>query len=182
MIWAAKEDDQLAFIRRKKVRGYEYYQAVRNYRDEDGKHRQEVLYHLGPHNSFSARRLWLLEKVNIYRGSANRWRKRAEALRYKLLDVHGSAFVDGMIPSEEECAREHDWWEEQYDALLEDVYYHTYSETESMDAIEIETQIEKYRDCLKHHAATRLAEQADHRAEDHQAKLDKLLRIQRQYF
>ena len=40
----------MAFVRRKKVRGYTYYQFVRNYR-EGGKHRQEVLCHLGPYDS-----------------------------------------------------------------------------------------------------------------------------------
>ncbi len=44
----------MAFIRRKKVHGYEYYQAVRNYRDSNGKHHQEVLCHLGKHNSLDA--------------------------------------------------------------------------------------------------------------------------------
>jgi hypothetical protein len=155
---------------------------VRNYRDEDGKHRQEVLYHLGSHNSLSARRLWLLEQVNVYRERANLQRKRAEALRDKLLDLHRWEFVDGTIPSEGACAREHDWWEEQYDALSLAVYYDPYYKPEFMNAIEIEIQIERYRDCLNHHAAVRLAENADRRADDHQAKLDKLLRIQRQYF
>jgi hypothetical protein len=40
----------VAFVRYKSVKGKKYYQVVRNYR-EDGKHKQEVLCHLGPHRS-----------------------------------------------------------------------------------------------------------------------------------
>ncbi len=53
-MWSSKEEHRVAFIRRKKVHGYEYYQAVRNYRDSNGKHHQEVLCHLGKHNSLDA--------------------------------------------------------------------------------------------------------------------------------
>jgi hypothetical protein len=48
-----KEEASLAFVRRKKVRDYTYYQLVRNYRKE-GKHRQEMLAHLGHHDSLEA--------------------------------------------------------------------------------------------------------------------------------
>jgi hypothetical protein len=41
------------FVRRKKVNGNTYYQLVRNYR-EDGKHRQQVLCHLGRYKSIEA--------------------------------------------------------------------------------------------------------------------------------
>jgi hypothetical protein len=40
----------MAFVLQKNVKGYRYYQLVRNYR-EQGKHRQEVIKHLGPHDS-----------------------------------------------------------------------------------------------------------------------------------
>ena len=43
----------MAFVRRKNVRGYTYYQLVRNYR-EGGEHRQEMLEHLGHHDSLEA--------------------------------------------------------------------------------------------------------------------------------
>ena len=43
----------MAFIRHKNVRGYTYYQLVHNY-TEGGKHRQEVLAHLGTHDSLEA--------------------------------------------------------------------------------------------------------------------------------
>jgi len=43
----------VAFIRKKRVNGREYYQLVENYRD-DGKHRQRVLAHLGKHSTIEA--------------------------------------------------------------------------------------------------------------------------------
>ncbi len=43
----------MAFVRTKSVDSNKYYQLVRNYR-EGGKHRQEVLYHLGKHRSLEA--------------------------------------------------------------------------------------------------------------------------------
>jgi hypothetical protein len=48
-----KEQASLAFVRSKNVRGYTYYQLVRNDR-VGGKHRQEVLEHLGHHDSLEA--------------------------------------------------------------------------------------------------------------------------------
>jgi hypothetical protein len=48
-----QEQDGIAFLRYKTVKGHRYYQLVRNYR-EDGVHRQEVLCHLGPHDSIDA--------------------------------------------------------------------------------------------------------------------------------
>jgi hypothetical protein len=41
------------FVRRKKVKDNIYYQLVGNYR-ENGKHRQQVLCHLGQHESLDA--------------------------------------------------------------------------------------------------------------------------------
>jgi hypothetical protein len=48
-----KEQTSLAFVRRKNVHGYTYYQLVRNY-SEGGEHRQEMLEHLGHHDSLEA--------------------------------------------------------------------------------------------------------------------------------
>src|SRR5215203_6365650 len=53
-MWSSQEEHRVAFIRHKKVHGYVYYQAVRNYRDSHGEHRQEVLCHLGKHNCLDA--------------------------------------------------------------------------------------------------------------------------------
>jgi hypothetical protein len=159
-----------------------YHQVVRNYRDENGKHHQEVLCHLGPHDSLSARRLWLLEQAKRYGERAALDKKRAKALKDRLLDLYGWEFVDGAIPSEAEAARELDWWWEEYDDLYRPDYYRTYSGTESMEAEEINIQLDKYIGCLDYYGAIRLAEMADRRADEIQARLDKLLRTQREYF
>ena len=171
----------MAFIRRKRVHGHEYYQAVRNYRDRDGKHHQQMLCHLGAHDSLEAAIDAKRKKVKIHRGRAVLQRMRAKALRAKLLDLHGWEFVDREIPSEAVAARQFNfWWEEREEYF--DSYYYIYSGTESMDLEEFDIQIEKYSDCLNYHVANRLAAMADLRADTHQAVLDKLLQVQREYF
>ncbi len=67
----------MAFIRRKKVHGHNYYQAVRNYRDKNGKHRQEVLCHLGVHSSLDAAIDAKRKRVKIYQELTLSWRTAA---------------------------------------------------------------------------------------------------------
>jgi hypothetical protein len=170
----------VAFIRSKKVHGYHYYQAVRNYRDREGKHRQEVLCHLGVHSSLEATIAAEQEEVKIHRKRAFLQRAQAKVLKDEILDLHGWEFIGGEIPSEVEAAREFD----SLLAELEDYFspYHAYSGTEFMEIEDIYIELDKYRACLDYHATMRLAGRADGRASDHQSKLDKLLRIQREYF
>lgn len=78
----------LAFVRYKKVNGKKYYQLVRNYR-ENGKHKQEVLYHLGPqYDSLEAVIKDVEGKATFYRnwGSANR--ADAERMEELLLEEY----------------------------------------------------------------------------------------------
>ena len=174
----------MAFIRWKKVHGHKYYQAVRSYRDRAGKHRQEVLCHLGKHKSLEAAIDAERKKVKIHRERASLQLIRANALRAKLLDLHGWEFVDGKIPSEAEAARELDVWWPQWEAYFDPNYRRDsyYSGTEYMDVEEADIQVEKYMSCIEYHAASRLAKMADSRADGHQERLDKLLRVQREYF
>lgn len=74
----------MAFVRRKNVRGYTYYQLVRNYREE-GKHRQEMLAHLGHHESLEAAILAEDRKVAAdlayYERRISYWLDEAEDIR-----------------------------------------------------------------------------------------------------
>ena len=74
----------MAFVRRKKVHGYTYYQLVRNYREE-GKHRQEMLAHLGHHESLEAAILAEDRKVAAdlayYERRISYWLDEAEDIR-----------------------------------------------------------------------------------------------------
>jgi hypothetical protein len=174
----------VAFIRRKKMRGYEYYQAVHNYRDRDGRHRQKVLCHLGTHNSLEAAIAAKRKQIKIELKEASFHRKRATAIRDWLLDRHGWEFVNGKIPSELEAARQLDLWRPRWQGYTDTRFrrYAFYTGTEYMDVEEADIQGEKYMSCIDYHAANRLAEMADSRANVHQENLKKLLRVKRKYF
>ena len=88
----------MAFVRYKKVKGKKYYQWVRNYR-EDGKHKQEILCHFGPHyDSPEAAVAGEKEKTAFYRNEASTLRQDAAQLRADILEegkFRGSyAFVE----------------------------------------------------------------------------------------
>jgi hypothetical protein len=172
----------MAFIRRKRVHQYEYYQAVRNYRDTEGQHRQEVLCHLGVHGSLDAAIAAEQEKVNIAREEAVSHRERTEALESELLDRYGWEFVNGAIPSEAEAARELDYWWPQWEAFSTTDPRRIYPRPDFMDYEETDIQVEKYMSCIEYHAALRLASWADNRAAAHQQKLEKFLQVQREHF
>ncbi len=67
----------MAFVRRKIVHGNTYYQLVRNYREE-GKHRQEVIYHLGKHKSLAAAIAQLEESLARDKSDIASYRSRAK--------------------------------------------------------------------------------------------------------
>jgi hypothetical protein len=53
----------MAFVRKRRVQGKEYYQLVENYR-ENGKHRQRVLVHLGKHPTLESMIKQVSNQVN----------------------------------------------------------------------------------------------------------------------
>lgn len=90
----------MAFVRFKTVKGKRYYQVVRNYR-EDGKHKQEVLCHLGlyktideaiDHHRNTARNLWL---------QARTWDREAEGWRQYLLEFYDLEVEQHVAPERE---------------------------------------------------------------------------------
>jgi hypothetical protein len=103
----------VAFIRHKKVHGYRYYQVVRNYRDRDGKHRQEVLDHLGVHDSIEAAIAFRKRKVIFHLEQAKALSKSADDLEVNLQELY-SDDLNGEIPSLEEAWED---WDVAYDGL-----------------------------------------------------------------
>jgi hypothetical protein len=191
----------LAFIRHKKVHGHKYYQAVRNYRDKNGKHRQEVLCHLGVHSSLDAAIDSERKRVKIDQELALSHRTRAKHLRGTILERHGSELPNGEIPNVAETTRQLTAWNEHSEAWYEQLWkpwneqeegffdpddgrtlYH--SGTEYLLDIEesIDIQIVKYESCMGYHVILNDARVAEFRAGIHQTKLDKLLRVQQKYF
>jgi hypothetical protein len=167
----------VAFIRRKKVHEYEYYQVVRNYRGRDGKHRQEVLCHLGVHSSLESAIAAAREKVKVHREEAAQHRRHANAIRATHQKHFGWESDVGEFPSKEEAELKLEyWWDRYYSPRT------FYSGTEFMDIEEIQIQIEKYMRCLTYYGALQLASMSDARADTYQVKLDKLLRVQHECF
>jgi hypothetical protein len=173
----------VAFIRRKKVHGYQYYQVVKNYRDGSN-HRQKVLCHLGKHDSIKAAIAAEQKQVRIYRERARLRRLRARAVKADLLSKHGWEFVEGKIPSEEVAARQLTHWQEVRAIYLDpsQLKQYTYSGIEYIEFEDADIEVGKYTACISYYAAERLAYEADSRAEAHQERLDKLLQVQREYF
>ena len=103
----------MAFIRRKKVHGYEYYQVVRNYRDRDGKHRQEMLDHLGPHDSIEATVDVRKRKVTLHLEQAKTLWKSVDDLKAELQELYSDNLGED-IPSFEEAWED---WDRAYRKL-----------------------------------------------------------------
>jgi hypothetical protein len=169
----------VAFIRPKHVHGHTYYQVVRNYRDRDGRHRQQVLCHLGVHSSLEAAIDAERTKVKAHRRAAVLGLKEAEALRDEILDLHGWEFVDGKLPSREEAARE------MWRCLVQGHAYfdpNNHYARRHIDIEEVDIEFEKYMSCTRYYIAMRHPNAEDRRADAHQEKLDKLNRVRREYF
>jgi hypothetical protein len=162
----------MAFLRRKRVNGYGYFQVVRNYRDANGKHRQEMLCYLGPHDSLETAIAAEQKKIKIHRERAFLQRKRAAALRNKILDLHGWE-LDGEIPDIDEASREWDACWERWD---------NYDNYGGIDIEELRIELDMYSSCLDYYEAIFLAGEADYQGDEYEAKLDKYLRVQREYF
>lgn len=109
----------VAFVRYKTVKGRRYYQLVRNYR-ENGKHRQQVLCHLGQHESLEAaidhERSTVLDLLE----AATSQEEEAASTKAYLLEFYGARFADGL-PSRREAYSRWETFLEERDASLSEV-------------------------------------------------------------
>ena len=78
----------MAFVRRKKMHGNYYYQLVRNYR-EGGKHRQEVLCHLGVHNTVGAAIEDVRQQLVFHQNEAASRDEEAHRIEAQLKTLYG---------------------------------------------------------------------------------------------
>lgn len=108
----------MAFVRSKKVNGNEYFQVVRNYR-EGGKHKQEVLHHLGLHRSVEEAIEYRRHQLEAHLRIAASFEEEAEATKEYLLDFYGIQ-VDAITPavakifdSEDELLDTWNEWDEE---------------------------------------------------------------------
>lgn len=171
----------MAFIRRKRVHGHEYYQAVRNYRDSNGKHRQEVLVHLGKHCSLDA-------AVTAERTAAKIERERAflRSMRVGAISTNiDSSYPDRakwlLVYCEEDLT---EWMDDLRNERSEYEWYLTsHGDKEYELAIEeLDMWLEFLDMCLEYCAAEDLAVEAMQRASRHEERLLELLHVKREYF
>jgi hypothetical protein len=169
----------VAFIRRKKMRGYEYHQVVRNYRDEDGKHRQEVLDHLGVHDSIEAAIAFRRKKVASHLGYAKALTKRVEDYKAELQELY-SDDLGGTIPTVEEARH-------TFESLESEGRY-VYSDSDlrtgflSLNSERVEINLERAAQTIEYYKLISHADQESTLARHWQEKLNNLLNIQTTYF
>jgi hypothetical protein len=175
----SRKEHRVAFIRSKKVHGYEYYQVVRNYRDRDGKHQQEVLDHLGVHDSIEAAIAFRREKVASYLEQAKAVSRRVEDFKVNLQELY-SDDLGGKIPRVEEA------WD-TYESLASewgtpDTDWNSEAEQFSLDSERVDINLERAAQTIDYHELISQANQERALARHWQEKLNHLLNIQTTYF
>ena len=166
----------MSFVRRKKMHGKHYYQLVRNYR-EGGRHRQQVLCHLGIYDSVEGAIEGARQRTAHYRDAAAAKRKEADLIRTEL-QTHGHAveeYNDYSRTEASEAVQELRWFKP---------YLRYYGETEEelerrKEEWDADMRVAQLR--LAYQEALRNAEHYERRRRREQERLDKLLECQRKY-
>ena len=180
MIGKAKlrEEPNMAFVRTKSVGGNKYYQLVRNYR-EGGGHRQEVLYHLGNHQSLETAIDAETDALNYLWGERAYWLEGSDdiwvALEREEVVVK---FFNGKMPGLAAAEARHEGVKkilQEYFDLPQRQQSWEYLEELRMEDIEVAEILEYYK-------ALEWATYYDALIVDQTKKLDKLLDLQRKYF
>ena len=91
----------MPFVRYKMVKGRRYYQLVRNYR-ENGKHRQQMLCHLGQHKSLDEAIDHEQRAIATHLREAASQEKEAASTKAYLFEFYGDRFTD-KLPTYEEA-------------------------------------------------------------------------------
>ena len=167
----------MAFIRRKKVHCYEYCQVVRNYRDGEGKHRQEMLDHLGRYDTIEAAIAFRKGKATFHQEQARVLSKRADDLKEDLQELY-SDDLGGEIPSEYEAweawnAAYDEWYYSDHDPYSDDGLFH-------FERLEIE--MKRAKKTIDYHGLRFRADRESASARRWLEKLNHLLDIQATYF
>jgi|SRR5215210_2893854 len=166
----------MAFVRSKRVGGQKYYQLVRNYR-EGGKHRQEVLYHLGKHRSLDEAIEAEKKKLISLRGQFLYWADEAQEWEQELgnwecLDTYLAEF-DGEKPSLAEAyAKQNNLRKRRRD----------HSELTRSQLSDLDMTVICLDYIVKFYGADHRSEMYRNQVIDQEQKLDKLLDLRRKYF
>ncbi len=179
----------MAFIRRKKINGHYYYQAVRNYRDGEGRHRQELLCHLSKNETLDATIAAERAKLDTARETELSQKQRQKELYYEVMQDYEWSIInewDGVIP--DPCDPE--YFDPYYliDLRSEWQTYepyrhgnHEYREHAIyFEALDMELSFLDL--CDAYHRASDSAREARLAVATHEKRLERLLQVQRQYF
>jgi hypothetical protein len=185
----------MAFVRYKIVKGRKYYQVVRNYR-ENGKHRQQVLCHLGQHRSLDAAIDYEKRMVSTHLRSVDTLEKEAESTEGYLIEFYGDRFTD-KLPTLKEAYSEWDNFLEKGDASFTEVrdgveYIKSSFIRGSFIDPEYEQEVQRYHRRRRHerallnsiidyYNAKAEAKYEQKRADEHRRQLDKYLAVRSAY-
>lgn len=171
----------MAFIRQKTVGSHKYYQVVRNYR-EGGKHKQEVLCHLGRHPSLDEAIVEVSEEAIYHEEQAATYWEQAQAAKMDLLDTYGDV-LGGEIPSKNEVLPR--WrtlcYDRQWDYQLYDSYALNGSEKERWQA-DWRVECEMYESIFTYHTLIDLAASNSRIASASRMRFNKLLAVSEKHF
>jgi hypothetical protein len=172
----------LAFVRPKRVRGYTYYQLVRNYREE-GKHRQEVLAHLGHHDTLEAAILAEERKVAddlpYYESRVAYWQDRSASALLGLKNyqhLHGPYGQQVEILDADEAYSRLEVLEEEYEEALR-----SGDSAEAWDRVYGSWDSHRVIGSVHYHKAKYEVEIYEWCVSDCQARLDRLLGLMEEY-
>lgn len=167
----------VAFVRTKSVDGNKYYQLVRNYR-EGGKHRQEVLYHLGKHRSLEAAIKAETDELNYLWGERAFWLEESEDFEIRLRREEDlERFFNGEMPGLGAAQERQEDLQKRFRE-----YFESPQSEQSWEYLE-ELRLEDLvlEDVFGYYKALERASYYDELVVDQAKKLDKLLDLQRKY-
>ncbi len=165
----------MAFIRSKTVGGKKYYQLVRNYR-EAGRHRQEVLCHLGRNDSIEAAIAEVSREEARLREKESKHRRTAEEMKIDIPIMFEMKFGT-ILPTRSEAYERGRAVSERYRDWLEQPF--------SMERLDgIRSCKEEFRflhEVAVYHQELWYAEQYERQADALRARLEKLRKCQKEY-
>ncbi len=180
----------MAFVRYKTVKGNKYYQYVRNYR-EGGRHKQEVLCHLGPHDSLDGAIDYESQMMSLSLSEASMWEEEANSTKAYLLETYSDVLGDEVPTMQEAYSRWEAFLEEHEESLYERRSGYLFQRCDLADE-EWEKEWKRWRErerveedlvdsIIDYHTAQWRAALCRGTATEHRERRDKFVEVRRKY-
>jgi hypothetical protein len=177
----------MAFVRTKKVKPkdsyktYTYYQVVRNYR-ERGKHRQEVIRHLGKHPTVGAAIEALRQKEDEIRAKEAYWRSLANSSKAELFQSYYEELGRQIPEFEYAQTKYEEAWEQYNEASQRD--WEDYQALGALNAlIDLWSDVMNlWSDVMRYNKLLGKALWYEEWADEWADEIDELREVQRTYF